>query len=75
MPLASQMEDLPSGYTTAGVSWLDIDGGETDYEKGQRAVVRNITASDISAKLHDLAHRSPTCAAEKNGVVVCTPPT
>jgi hypothetical protein len=71
---------LPDGkftvrlYNEWTLTWLDFDGGEIEYAKGQRVVVRNIAQKDVSAKLYYLAHTPPTCVTEKSGVKVCTPP-
>ncbi len=72
---------LPDGKFTVRLyngwqaTWLDIDGGQIDYAKGPRAVIRNITERDVSAKLRDLARKSWTCIVLSSGVKVCTPPT
>jgi hypothetical protein len=71
---------LPNGKVTVRLynawllTWLDFDGGQIEYAKGQQAIVRNITQRDVSEKLYYLAHTAPTCVTEKNGVMVCTPP-
>jgi hypothetical protein len=61
-------------YNEWYLTWLDFDGGQIEYGKGQRAIVRNVTQKDVSEKLYYLAHTPPMCVTEKSGVRVCTPP-
>lgn len=70
---------LPDGKFTVRLynewhSWLDLDGGQIGFAKGQQTIIRNITWKDVRAKLYYLAHTAPTCVTLKSGVRVCTPP-
>lgn len=73
---------LPDGvatirlYNQGRFRWLDFNGGRIESASGVSALTRNITATDISAKLRSLAHMKPICVpAKMPGTTICTPPT